>query len=70
MKAMAIYPLFHKGMIGFYGSPIEGKEGIVGKTAKELVKELKGKSSTSKMLTFTTAFIVKLSETILKDYLN
>ena len=32
-----------KGMIGFYGSPIEGKEGIVGKTAKELVKELTGK---------------------------
>ena len=32
-----------KGMIGFYGSPTEGKEGIVGKIAKEVVKELTGK---------------------------
>ncbi|MGV8130560.1 MAG: hypothetical protein ACP5N7_00490, partial [Candidatus Pacearchaeota archaeon] len=32
-----------KGMIGFYGSPTESKEGIVGKTAKDLVKELTGK---------------------------
>jgi len=32
------------GMIGFYGSPSQGKEGIVGGVAKALVKELTGKS--------------------------
>ena len=32
-----------KGMIGFYGSPSQGKEGIVGNVAKALVKELTGK---------------------------
>ena len=31
-----------KGMIGFYGSPSQGKEGIIGGVAKALVKELTG----------------------------
>ena len=34
-----------KGMIGFYGSVEEGKEGIVGGVAKALVKDLTGKPS-------------------------
>ncbi|OQB07462.1 MAG: hypothetical protein BWY21_01631 [Parcubacteria group bacterium ADurb.Bin216] len=32
-----------QGMIGFYGSPAEGKTGIVGNVAKSLIKELTGK---------------------------
>ena len=32
-----------KGMIGFYGSPTEGTEGIVGKSIREVVKGLTGK---------------------------
>jgi len=37
--------LSSSGMIGFYGSIIQGKEGIVGSVLKSLVKELTGKTT-------------------------